>query len=287
VSVPRRGEGSITLNQEYMAINTHLLSSDAANGLPLGDGGQLVEGNRVNLGAIRSYTTDVAIDYGLTNRLAISTEGSFIASRYRGLSAEGPLDNGVYHGAVQDFHIGARYAAIRSAVAITPSLEFQFPSHNYSVLGHSVVGRGLDVLRAGVGVARDLSPFLPEAYLAAHYVHGFVENMGGYNLDNNVLELDAGYSFTPQFTVRAFGSRLTTVDGIDWLTDLATPEGMAEHFDNHDVAAKESRTVVGGGVGYDFGSRTGLFLDVVGTVAGGNTHAGTGINLGTNWSFGR
>ena len=287
VFVPRRGEGSFTLNQEYLRVDTHLFSSDLGNGLDVGDGVHTIHGNRADMGKIRSYTVDAGVDYGLTSRLAASADVAYITSRYRGLLPEGPLDNGNFHGAVQDVHIGARFALLRAPFAVTPTLDYEFPTHAYSVLGHSVIGRHLNTLRAGVGIARDLHPWLPAAYVEAHYEHGFVENMAGFSLDNNVIGIDAGYSITPELSVRAFGSHLSTVDGIDWLTDLATPEGMVEHFDAHDVAAKERRTVVGGGAGYDVTARTSFFLNVVATVAGGNTHAGTGFNLGTNWNFGR
>src|ERR1700692_1371796 len=72
----------------------------------------------------------VNTDFSLTDRLAVSVSLPYIAGRYVGVNphllvrgdpeTEVALDNGNYHGSLQDFRFNVRYALSQRALKITP-----------------------------------------------------------------------------------------------------------------------------------------------------------------------
>ena len=70
-----------------------------------------------NNGGTTSHVAIAEIDYGLTDTIALTVNLPFIASKYTGPPVyfvggvethPGPLDDGTYHGAFQDFRVDVR-----------------------------------------------------------------------------------------------------------------------------------------------------------------------------------
>ena len=154
--VPPKGEGNVTITYGGVLATGHLGP----------------DGTRPSTAAgrdhYRSHVLMSDVEFGLTNRVALSVSLPFIASRYdgevphrqgvRGLPTT--VDDGTYHGNYQDFRFGARVNLRARPLMITPFVDAIIPSHHYESRGHSVSGLDLRALVLGTSVARSLDPTL-------------------------------------------------------------------------------------------------------------------------------
>src|SRR5882762_10276223 len=118
-TVPARGEGSVSVVYQNVDFRGHI------NFL----------GQRIPNGAAHSQTVLFEVEYGLTDNLAISVGLPYVTAKYTGqgpacpLCAASPLgfhagpnDDGLYHGALQDFRIDLRQNIFRRPLILTPSI---------------------------------------------------------------------------------------------------------------------------------------------------------------------
>src|SRR5437899_8187669 len=105
-----------------MAISYHnLLTKDHFDG----------DGSRHDFGHISLMGVIQEFDYGATDRLAVNLTVPYGFGNYKGPFAHQlPIDNGDYHGALQDLRIGFRYNVRTHPVMFTPFLGGAFPSHH-------------------------------------------------------------------------------------------------------------------------------------------------------------
>jgi hypothetical protein len=158
--VPLGGDGSVSIDYQNFDSPGHF------NFL----------GQRIG-GGTQSHTVLFEVEYGITDRVAIAVALPYITAKYTG---EGPacpgcaasvgfavshLDDGAYHGNVQDFRFGVRYNVLRKGLLLTPFLGGVVPSHHYENEGEAAVGRRFVEGQVGINAGRDLGPFLPRAYV--------------------------------------------------------------------------------------------------------------------------
>jgi hypothetical protein len=283
--VPGKGRGNVALSYQNTNINYHLFSTDLVGYYDPATGYAGGPDNRLAMGEVTGQSVFLSAEYGLLSRLALSTSITYESSRYVGLSPESPNDDGQYHGSMQDIFIGARYMLDWNDFAITPLAGYQFPSTDYNNFGHTAVGRGLGVGTVGLALGRTLAPALPRIYLQAAYTYAIIENVDEFNLDQNRLAGQVGYALTNFVTVGGAVSYSKSVDGVDWITDLSTPEDVNEHFGHHDIAAKETVTHAGAFISWAIPGGGGLSFSYLGTPAGENSHAANSFTVGTSWNF--
>ena len=129
-----RDEGTVSLLYQYGFDRYHALS----------------QGEAVDRGHMYLQALVLDVDYSLTERLAVRVAAPFIAGRYEGtaphLLVRGqkdtivPVDNGEYHGGVQDVRFDVRYNVSREKLMVTPFFQVNMPSHSYATLGHAAIG---------------------------------------------------------------------------------------------------------------------------------------------------
>src|SRR5262245_49809204 len=102
--VPSRGEGTVTLAYQYSTIHDHFLS----------------DGTRLQRGRIYNRSLVLLSDYGLGHSAAVTFSVPYIQAKYSGPYPHDPsilsfpnnvplLDDGTYHGALQDLGFAVRY----------------------------------------------------------------------------------------------------------------------------------------------------------------------------------
>ena len=280
--VPPKGMGQVSVTYQYTRITDHLFSVDLDGYVDPATGQQGGPGNRFYMGDVFGQTVDMSASYVPWRSLALTGGVAYVTSKYSGKYAESEIDDGTYHGSLQDATVTMQYMVPWMGFAITPSVGYTFPLRDYSTLGHSAVGSHLQEVPLGIGVGRSLSPLLPRGYIAGSYTYTFVENVEMYSLDQRSYTASMGYALSSSIWFGGMFEHAETIDGIDWATDITSEEA----FHDHDVAAKEKYSRVGGHVGFGLGRGFSLSLSFMSTVSGENTHAGQSLTIIPTWGFG-
>jgi len=270
--LPARGEGYVSLNYLDMVTSDHLLSTGEAQ----------------NRGPTRFSTVTAGVLYGITDRLAISTDIPYVASKFTltpGLppnahDLESRIDNGRYHGTFQDFHAAVKFNAVRGATMFTPFFELTLPTHHYETFGHSAPGKYLREYRVGANVGRLLNPILPRGYFDLRYSYSFVQKLAGMNLDRNNVDLEVGYFLKPSVAVRAIGAVQKTLGGVESPVPPDSP-----FFPNHDRLERGHYSRMGGGVTFSLPRNLDLYVLIISTLSGKNVQAFTALGIGVSWNF--
>ncbi|MEO7742609.1 MAG: hypothetical protein ABIR98_06720, partial [Usitatibacter sp.] len=122
-SVPAEGGGSWTLAYQSISVQDH---TDYL-------------GVRASVGKTQSQVLFLGLDYGLTDKLAVSVGVPYIKSKYSGdfphvhgafpdHEDEPVIDDGRYHGGLQDYSLGFRYQLWTEPVLVTPFVSLSYPS---------------------------------------------------------------------------------------------------------------------------------------------------------------
>jgi hypothetical protein len=280
-TVPDRGDGSVSVLYQNVDFGGHI------NFL----------GQRIPNGAAHSQTVLFEAEYGLTDNLAISVGIPYVTAKYTGqgpacpLCASSPLgfqagpnDDGLYHGAAQDFRVDLRQNIFRRPLILTPSIGVLIPSHHYEQLGEAAIGRGLRELQIGVNLARSLEPFLPDAYVQGRYSYTFVQRDLNVPLNRSNAFMEAGYSITSWLAARGLATWQKTHGGLNGFPEFGSTE---EFLENHDRLLRDNNWRAGAGVVYSLTESIDVSVTVITVVSGTVTHYGTGITIGTIWSFAR
>jgi hypothetical protein len=268
--LPQQGEGQVTLSYQNIHVRYH------RNYL----------GKKTDQGPIRTHTSFVSFEYGLTNKLAIDADVAHVTSRFEGFVGpvlHGPADTGDYHPTFQDARIALRYNVHNGTVALTPFIGVVLPTHGYETGGHSAAGRRLRELQMGVNVGRDLEGILPRSYIHGRYSYAVVEGVEEFNLNRSNAEGEVGYFATRRLSLRFLAGLQRTHGGLEVPKDNHHP-----HYHHiHDRATRSNFVRMGGGGTFSITRSLDLHADYIRTVAGNNTHAPRGIALGISWRFSR
>jgi hypothetical protein len=278
--VPAKGDGSVEFDYQNFDSPGHL------NFL-----GQKIGGPTV------SHTVLFGAEYGITDRAALTVALPYIAAKYTG---EGPacpncvtspfefhishLDDGAYHGTMQDFRIGFRYNVINRAFLLTPSLTMIVPSHHYENEGEAAVGRRFFEAQLGLNAGRDLGPLLPRAFAQGRYSYTLVPKELGVSLNRSNVILDLEYSLRDSLVVRGVSTWQWTHGGLPGFPAFSTSELLLQH---HDRLLHDNNWRAGGGVVCSLGATVELSATVISVISGTGTHRGTGITIGFTRYFNR
>jgi len=280
--VPNPGAGSISVGYQTTKITDHLFSVDVDGVTDPSTGYVGGPGNHFYLGNIYGETVEFSLGYGVWRGLALSADGAYVSSKYVGKFAEGPNDDGRFHGSIQDASLLAEYMLSWKQFAITPSVGARIPLKTYDTLGHVSVGKSLHEYPIGISIGRSLDPILPRAYLAGSFSYAFVENHHEHSLDQRHYGLNAGYFFSSRIAAGGVLQYTNTIDGIDWWKDDLSGE---EQWHDHDAAAKAKYLRTGGYASYNATSNFGLRVSFITTLSGENTHSGYSWTITPTWSF--
>ena len=223
-----KGQGTVSLLYQYGFDQYHAMSL----------------GEAVDRGHIFMQALMLDVDYSLTDRLAVRLAIPTMAGRYDGSEPHVfvrnqpqtlvALDNGSYHGGLQDFRFDVRYNVSRKNVMVTPFFQTVIPSHDYPTLGHGAVGTNQREYRLGANLGRRLNPFLPRAYVQARYAFGFVQQIANVAPRRSYAEFQLGYILNRRLSLQGSAVWTHSHNGID-LIDGVFPKNLRdEQWQNHD-----------------------------------------------------
>ena len=278
--LPSAGMGTISVIYQNMEVKDHL--SDT--------------GLRVQAGHITSNNLLLDVSYGLTNRMALNVSLPYIASRYtgdlphpynkNGGAPYSALDNGAYHGSLQDFHVTFRYGLIGGGSAVTPFVNLIVPSHRYDYFGHAAPGRRLAEVQIGLYAGHVFAGRFRRTFVQTRYSYGFSEQPLGEYHDRSNVEAEIGYFVNPRFRVFVLSSNQYTHGGVALPINFRQVLTQAEYL-HHDQIARANLADMGTGAQFSLTPRVDVFFSYATTLAGQNGHAlNRGLSLGMAWTFG-
>lgn len=280
--LPKAGEGAVGVIFQDNSVKQHLLS----NGQPL------------DAGDIDSHNVLMDLTYGLTDRIALSLGVPYVSSRYDGSRPHlnSVLDDGAYHGTMQDFRMGVRYGLVTGGTMFTPFAELIVPSHEYDYYGHAAPGRKLTELQLGMSVGHVFTRGLPNVYVQGRYGYGFAEQELGISHNRSILDAELGYFINPRTRVFGLSASQHTYGGLPLTTqfpaDLCGGSTAAlltcPNFRHHDQLARANLIDVGAGGQFSVTRRLDVFASYATTVFGESVHSlNHGISIGLSWGLGK
>ena len=268
--LPAKNHGSITLTYRQ-ASSTELTDS---------------EGHHEEFGEVITRALFLNVDYGLTDRLAISAALPFTSNRYTGSDPHDPrvdlpfandqrfLDDGRFHGAWSDWSVGLRYQWLRKPFLVTPFIGYSHPTHNYTFFAHAAPGGDQWSWQAGVQVGDWLPPPAQQFFWQAGYTYSYMQALSHRRVNHGTLSLGVGYAAARyDLHVRiehqnSFGPALNLPE------DFFNSDGSL-NLDNlyyHDQLAAARYTKAMIGIDYRIGRHYQLSLSLGRTLNGADVH---------------
>ena len=236
----------------------------------------------------QSVTTSLLaeVDYGVTERFAATLSVPFVFARYTGdLPPFSGLERDAcrcWHESFQDLSFGGRYRFGDEFWALTPSVRYILPSHDYPYQGEAVVGGKLQQLLTGVNAAWRLAPVLPKASIQGAYTFALTEKVIGDTRPNRSnVTASFGYSLTRALYVHS-GALFTKTHG--GLTAFEVGAAPPDERSQADRLLKMRFWHLTGGVSYSAGFAD-LFFAVEPYIWGRDTHDGIAYTAGATWYF--
>ena len=278
--LPPKGEASVALGYGNIFVNKHYLGTSA-------NPGDNVEND---FGHIRSQSIQIALGYGLSDRLAISAALPYILTKYYGTPGQNffphtiSIDDGHYHGIFQDFRVDLDYQLFREPVAVAPFFAAVIPSHSYTYFAHSAGGRSLHEYLLGSSFGARLDQLLAGSYVELTYSYAFVERVLGVHHDRSNGFLELGYFLTPSLSMRGIATGVYTHGGLSYhAADLLPPPDIFLH---HDQIGHESGISVGGGLSYVLTGSTEVYASYLTQVQGRGGHKiKDSLSFGVTYNF--
>ena len=145
-------------------------------------GHRRIGGFLAKVGQSTNMAVYVEGEYAFTDRLSVSAGLPYVFAKYTARNLPPPpipvLSWDACHcwqSGFQDFGFRARYNVFNGGFALTPSVSFGTPSHNYEFRGEAVVGRNLKELQFAVEVGRRLDAISENLSVQGRYSYATCE----------------------------------------------------------------------------------------------------------------
>jgi hypothetical protein len=224
----------------------------------------------------------VDVDFSLTDKIAVRVAAPYISGKYVGTNGHTlvrgrpetavALDNGSFHGSLQDFRFDLRYSLSGRALKIVPFFQTTIPSHGYATLGHAAVGLNLREYRFGVNLGRRLNPILPNAFIQGRYAFGFSGEVANVARKRTYAELQFGYFLTRRLSVQGALVWMYSHNGNENDYDLFPNNLTDEQWQNHDRISRAKLLDLGANAGFALNRSTSLVFGAGHSLFGANTH---------------
>jgi hypothetical protein len=255
------------------------------------------DGEFARIGRSVNTRLDIEADYAFTDRLSLSAGLPFVFAKYVDpLPYPPPIpfqardDCRCWQSGWQDFNFTARYNLINGDFALTPSVSFGVPSHDYEFRGEAVVGHRLKEMRISVDVGQRLATISPKLYVQGRYSYAFVERPIDVPNNRSNATAEAGFLITRRLAARGLflwqrvhgGLRFGGSDSsaLPFPGDVNTPERMF----HHDRLLRDNNWRLGAGITYSM-PQIDTFASYVEFVRGTDSHAGRAFTVGISWPF--
>lgn len=223
----------------------------------------------VDVGETDAHVALVSAVYSLGKRWTLFGSLPYVRKRHRGAAVHDAnvdfvaytppdlrvVDDGNYHGGVQDLYLGVQYHTTNGPFSISPYVSFGAPVSNYPVYGNAIIGKHLWELPLGVSIG--FTPYFSDWHFMTDISYVISEEVMDLHLDYWVFQAAISYYVTPQFVPRVFFVKRYAPHALDFPEDFtddftfSTPEDFdTESYYHHDRTMKHAYLNAGLGVDY-------------------------------------
>src|SRR5688572_3865555 len=236
---------------------------------------------------LRAYTLTASVDYGITDRLAMSLALPYVTSRYQGPfqrpHAGSVTDDGNFHGAVSDLDLELRYKAIDGTFVVTPYAGALWPTRSYGTVGHAAPGKGLTEYSVGVDIGHHAVRLTPSVFLGAGLTYTFVEKVHeDIPVDRSNADFRVSWYATSSWSLHATSSWQHTHGGIDI---PLSPHDLQDHSHHHDQMLRNDYWRMSAGIAYAVRPAVDVFAGWSTVIKSENAHAARALSVGVGWNF--
>ncbi len=246
-----------SIRVEYQYIRTGEFYDDSAI---FGSGG--------DIGTTDTHALVLSGDYPVNDRWTVFASLPYIRKRHQGTNPHNFLefsnfdppdrrlvDDGSYHGGIQDLSVGIRYLTTHGPFRVMPFLAYGVPADDYPFYGKASIGANL--WSVPVGVQLDFQPYFSDWFFSGSLAYVVREKPLDINVDYWLSYASAGYYFQPRLFGSVFLLNKYTPHGVELpydFTDDPTYQDLAD-FDTelwwqHDRVLAHSFTNLGVAIGY-------------------------------------
>jgi hypothetical protein len=260
----RVGEGSVSLG--FHTSSGEGTFSDDGQVFPAGD--------------VDTRAAILGLSYRFAERWAVEARLPYVRRRHIGFLSHNPallrpqrpnlpvVDDGDWHGGLQDFALTLRYDAIDDAMLVRPFLSLGIPTRNYPFFGNSAIGTRLHRAQLGVELVRPIG--LSDFYWRGQYGYEVIErSFERVNTNAHHLELELGWHAGERLRLRAFVSDRNG-KGLGGDADYAGRTNLRWY--HHDQNVLHNATIAGLGGEYRLGERYSLSLVALRLIDGESVH---------------
>jgi len=263
-------------------------------------------GHRLTDGSLipRGQSADVSIfldaEYAFTDRFSVEGALPYVFAKFTSPNPPRPpipylpVDQcHCWKGALQDFDFTARYNVVgsrESAFALTPSLSFGVPSHDYNFRGEAVPGRDLKELRIALDAGQRLDAISERLSIEGRYSYAFVERVLDIPNNRSNAIIQGNYLLTRRLLARGLVAWQRTHGGLRFGSgpgsSLVFPGEVntTERLYQHDRLLRDNNWKSGGAISYSFRAFD-VFASYIQYAGGTDTHAGNIFTTGVSWPF--
>lgn len=245
VVLAEQRDASLTL--EYQYIRTGAFDSS------IGD---------IDIGNTDAHVYMLSGSYSLTDKVTLFGSLPYIRKRHKGALPHNALidfqnftppdlrvvDDGSYHGGLQDLYVGASYRLRDERLKLSPFISYGTPVDDYPFYGHAAIGRNL--WHVPVGVAWSFTPYFDDWYLEGDVAYVFTEKSLGHDVSHWLANLKAGYFVTRKFAPKILVSIKYGTKGLNFPDDFDVTDLDSEEWYFHDRTIKHNW--INAGVGFDY-----------------------------------
>lgn len=194
-AVPAKGHGAAAITYQTISIGLHVDDF----------------GNKLDIGKITDDATYLNVDYGLTDRLAVTAGIPYKYNQFSGFPSHDPsqlppdfrdgqrlIDDGRYRGGWADWAIGIRYQVLAEPFLLTPFIAYSHPSHDYVFFAESAFGTHQTALQFGINASGRFARPLQNLLWSVSGSYSRMQPKDGLRVNHANLILDVGYLFTPR-----------------------------------------------------------------------------------------
>ena len=269
---PSKGEGTVSLTYQNYDVAGHYDP----------------RGRKNNNGGTQSQVAVSEVDYGITDTIGVTVSLPFIASKYTGPPVyfvggvethPGPLDDGTYHGAFQDFRVEVRRLFWAGPIPVAPFIAASFPTHDYETVGEAVPGRHRRDLQIGANAGINLDRVLAGAYAHGRYGYATAQRIEGFAFTRSNVDIEIGIPLTSRVELRGLAGWQIRHQG-------PSVQELTVDWEHHDRFIAPSYTNLGVGASVPFRG-VDVYALWLGTVRGSNgAHRARTIAAGVTFAFG-
>jgi hypothetical protein len=238
-------------------------------------------------------------EYALTDRLSVAAGIPYVFAKVTATSPPRPPIPAqpwdachCWQSDWQDFGFTARYNIFNDVFALTPSISFGVPSHDYQFAGEAVVGRDLKQVQFAVDMGRRLDAISEKLSAQGRYSYAIVERPIDIPNNRSNARWEVSYGLTRKLSTYGFVSWQHTHGGLSFGSPvpgtplLAWPGEVTagEPLQQHDRIMRDNYWHAGAGASYGF-TRLDVFGSYESYVAGTDTHAGRAFTMGISFPF--